>query len=104
MGLKDNILKGDRIFDPREGRQVRKDELLPPIGNKLRRSENEAFIAGVMWFLSHCSSYRFDPEHATHVELGDGLVLPAARAEADRLFPNFDPPPPPTTKRQRTGL
>lgn len=55
-GLKRHVLVGDYVFDAREGRQVRRDEVLPRIGKE--RLEFLAFIEGVDWVLEHLVGYR----------------------------------------------
>lgn len=94
MSIRDNTLKGDRVFDPREGRSVRKDAVLPSIDKQ--RSEYHAFLAGVEWLLLHLGTYKFiDEPEAPFNSVSSRHVLDKAIEHAAVTFPPYDEFPPP---------
>ena len=77
MSLKTNQITGQLTFDPKEGRVVRKDEILPSPGK--HRSEAYAFMEGVAWTLEHMIGYKSSLSN----------IPESAKQEALTLYPDW---------------
>jgi len=63
-----------------------------PKVNRNRRSENEAFMQGVIWVLRHLVSYRFAEDVQTDGDRqNNSLILEAAERKADEIYPDWEP-------------
>jgi hypothetical protein len=75
MSLKSNQLPDNYVYDPREGKLISPDQLLPPVGKQ--RTEVIHFMEGVHWLTGHLVGFKADiPD-----------VMEAALKRAKELYP-----------------